>query len=186
MKNHTHAVLIALFMAAILFLSGCAAVDSLSGNIELHEKISADGNVSGSISIYLDLISFYEAQQVPQASYPEFDTALKSAFCANASTSFNLTKDANCDVKNAVFTLSGNKTNSETLFNETDGLYKKEGLFYVEYLFAPNSSSLGGASGAAPSLSQIPHGIKSKFDLEMPGEIFEVNGGKGSVENLKI
>ena len=186
MKNNTHAMLIALLIAAILFLGGCEAANNLSGNIDIREGISADGNTSGSINIYLDMTSIYSAAQVPEASYPQFDAALKKSFCENASASFNLTKDAKCDVNNAIFTLSGNKTNSDHLLNRTDGFYKKAGLFYVEYLFAPNSSSLGGASGAAPSLSQIPHGIKSKFDLEMPGEIFEVNGGKGSVENLKI
>ena len=183
MKNHTQAGLIALFMAAILFLSGCEATNNLTGNIEIREEISADGNASGSMSIYLDMTSLYLAAQVPEASYPQFDAVLKKSFCENASASFNLTKDAKCDVNNAIFTLSGNKTNSDHLLNKTDGLYKKSGLLYVEYLFAPNSSSLGGASGAAPNLSQLPQGLKSKLTIEMPGEIFEVIGGKITTEN---
>ncbi len=167
-------VFMLLLVSAVLFLSAC-------GTIEVRQKISKDGKVSGSIDINMDLTSFYVSLGIPKESFAEMDAAMFTQICENATASMNITNEE-CSVKNGIVALSGNLSlnKNDEYINESNGFFKKSGFFITEYLYTPNTSTMfSGSSFNSTDLDKFKaSGLKMNIVVEMPGKIYDVVGGE--------
>ncbi|MBI4159067.1 hypothetical protein HY500_02295 [Candidatus Woesearchaeota archaeon] len=164
--------LVVSLIAVLLFLSGCG------GNLRFYQKISSNGTVSGYMSGTLDLTELYAQQGIPQESYAAADAEFKTSMCEGFLDSSNLT-NVECDLKYAMLIFSGN-TPSEHI-NESNGFFIKKGFFVTEYLFAPNTSKLiSGGNSSQINMSDLAkeQNLRITFVAEMPGEIYDVEGGQ--------
>jgi hypothetical protein len=165
---------------AFLLFSGCVT-------LEMRQKISPDGTVSGNMSMRADMNSLYVLMNITPDQYALADTQMKDSVCnASAFEAQNL-NNVKCDVKNAILTISAD-VKSEKL-NDTV-FSKKSGLPYTEYWYTPSAVALE-RSLPTSQLQQIQGmqslGSNMTLIIEMPGDIYETNGkivGKAVVFDL--
>jgi len=168
-----------LLVSLVIFLSGCAT-------IEVNQVIDEDGTVSGFMEADIDLTDLYIQSKIPRESFSQADIEFQKAFCEGNITESEDFENVKCGIKNAKLTFSANMTGT---LNESNGFFVSNGIIGNEYLFIPNISGFG--SGDQEELiTQIiearEKGAKITFNLNMPGTVYEVEGGKISGLNAQF
>jgi hypothetical protein len=171
--SQIRAPVLVMLALAIVLLSGCV-------NVNVRQKVTSEGTMTGSMNGTLDLTDLYLSYGVPRENFSQLDSVMYGSVCGNITSSPGNLTNIRCGVQNAVVTVSADFR--ETNLTEKDGFYRSYGLFNTEYLLVGNVSSItGGDSGMfdiGTLIQAKKKGASISYVIEMPSDAYEVGGGR--------